>query len=205
MIKIRRVHWIARGVFLIAFSAFVVALIWEKWGGEAPCAFCLMERIVVLVGALGAGFAFLSREPIAQRLLLGSVFLWALGLVISFQHLGVQNHWFPVPSFCKIPEPQGASLEEIAQELLAAPIVRCDRITKTFLGQPPATYLCLLMAGMMVACFLGAQQATLQEEIDRQKKIAEDLCQGEREQIHKKEIQLQAEAKKFLSQKRPES
>lgn len=202
---IRRVHRVAGTLSLVAFFTFTISLIWEKWGGEIPCAFCRMERTVFLVGALTTALSFFSREPIAQRVLLTSAFIWAAGMVISFQHAGVQHHWFPLPPFCEAPEPQGTSVEEIAQQLLNTPVVRCDRVTMSFLGQPPATYLCFLMLGMMVTCFFGAAQPTLQEEIESQSQHAEEHREWELESIRQKEVQIREwqEKRAALEKKMP--
>lgn len=188
---IRRPHHLARKACLIAFTAFIISLIWEKWGGDVPCAFCLIERAVCLIGAIITGLASLSREPIVQRLLLVGAFVWACGAVVTFQHVGVQYHWFRLPSFCKVSEPSGtSSAQELAQQLLQTPVARCDRITKTFLGQPPAAYLFLLMMSMVVMCFFGATLPSLQEEIDRHHQLAEEHREWELEHIRQREIHL---------------
>ena len=117
---------------LAAGAALGIALASEYWGGLAPCALCLWERVpyrfAILFGVLG----FLLPGRLVPR-------EWALCLVLlaavaaaglAFVHVGVEQGFWPSP----LPECAAklASFGSIAERLAAMPAMPakpCDEPT----------------------------------------------------------------------------
>jgi disulfide bond formation protein DsbB len=149
--------------FVLAASAVVLgtALLSEYWGGLAPCELCLMQRwpwataivismVVVLVGER----ANLAWVP----LLLGLVF--AIGVVLAFYHVGVEQHWFAGPTACTASEGGAMTLEQMKQQILGTAPVLCDRPAWTLFGVSLAGWnllASLIMTGCCIAALLQAR------------------------------------------------
>ena len=144
--------------FVLMASAVVLgtALLSEYWGGLAPCELCLMQRwpwaaaivislVVVLVGER-AGLAWVA-------LLLGLVF--AIGVVLAFYHVGVEQHWFAGPSACTASGGGAMTLEDMKRQILGTAPVLCDRPAWTLFGVSLAGWN-LLASLIMTGCCLAA-------------------------------------------------
>src|SRR6266481_5594099 len=160
--------------FVLVASAIVLgtALLSEYWGGLAPCELCLMQRwpwaaaivislVVVLVGER-AGLAWVA-------LLLGLVF--AIGVVLAFYHVGVEQHWFAGPTACTASESGAMTLEQMKQQILGTAPVLCDRPAWTLFGVSLAGWnllASLVMTGCCIAALLhgrGLRQGRARRDI----------------------------------------
>jgi disulfide bond formation protein DsbB len=148
--------------FVLVASAIVLgtALLSQYWGGLAPCELCLMQRwpwaaaivislVVVLVGER-AGLAWVA-------LLLGLVF--AIGVVLAFYHVGVEQHWFAGPAACTASETGAMTLEQMKQQILGTAPVLCDRPAWTLFGVSLAGWNLLASLVMMGCCIAAWLQA----------------------------------------------
>src|SRR5437870_4073757 len=149
--------------FVLAVSAAVLgaALLSQYWGGLSPCELCLMQRwpwaaaivislVVVLVGER-AGLAWVA-------LLLGLVF--AIGEVLAFYHVGVEQHWFAGPTACTASEGGAMTIEDMKRQILGTAPVLCDRPAWTLFGVSLAGWnllASLVMTGCCVAALLHAR------------------------------------------------
>src|ERR1700751_4133287 len=93
----------ARGfpVFVLAASAAVLsgALLSQYWGGLAPCELCLLQRWPWAAAIAIAVVVLLFGRPRAlpwTALALAAVF--AIGAVLAFYHVGVEQKWFAGPN-----------------------------------------------------------------------------------------------------------
>jgi disulfide bond formation protein DsbB len=123
--------------FVLVASAVVLgaALVSQYWGGLVPCELCLLERwpwtaaITISLVALFAG----SRPGLPWvAAALGLVF--AVGAVIAFYHVGVEQRWFAGPTACTAPGGAATTVEELKRQLLATPTVRCDEVQWSLFG-----------------------------------------------------------------------
>src|ERR1700719_5394763 len=123
--------------FVLTASGVVLgaALMSQYWGGLAPCELCLLQRwpwaaaIAVSLVALIAG----NRVALPGiALALGIVF--ALGAVLAFYHVGVEQHWFAGPSACTASSGGAMTLEDMKRQILGTAPVLCDRVQWSLFG-----------------------------------------------------------------------
>jgi disulfide bond formation protein DsbB len=125
-----------------ALSAAALAYGLEVWGRFPACRLCHFERLTIAVaGALSGGFALSGRAWIFF-LAWGA---WAGLAGLSFYHVGIQWHWWSMPSFCQL------SWAPTVEAFLAQPSARCDQKTLEIFGLPASFWLfvgALLMLGL---------------------------------------------------------
>ena len=115
------------------------AYAFQHLGGLAPCALCLWQRwphgVAILIG-----IAFLFLIP--------ARFLNALGCLaalstagIGLYHTGVERKWWQGPSTCSGASDIGTlSPKELLDQIMTAPIVRCDEVPWQMLGLSMASW-----------------------------------------------------------------
>lgn len=132
-------------VFLAAGGSLALllgALAFQHMGGLAPCKMCIWQRwphgaaiaigALVLLVPLGIG---------AVRLLIGAGLLAALTTaVIGGYHTGVERGWWEGPSTCTSGSTGGMSTDELMDQIMSAPLVRCDEVPWEMLGLSMASW-----------------------------------------------------------------
>jgi len=145
-------------IFVLVASAAVMAtvLLSQYWGGLAPCELCLTERwpwdvaIVIAFVAAMAG----SRPALSWvALLLAAVF--AVGSVLAFYHVGVEQHWFAGPSACTAAAGTPETLEALEAQLMHQQPARCDEPVWTLFGVSLAGWNFLASLVMTAICLTG--------------------------------------------------
>ena len=106
-------------------------------GGMAPCELCLLQRwphaAAILIGAL----AMLLRGRLLPLLGAGAALATAgLGLY----HTGVERGWWQGPTACTSGSVSGLSTKDLLDQILAAPVVRCDEVAWQMLGLSIASW-----------------------------------------------------------------
>lgn len=137
-----------------AALALMAAWVAEYGFGLAPCELCLLQRIPFYV-VIGLGVIFQVFSVIAStlsvrgnpetlggastlrnddnknsRLAKTILILMILALLtnsgIATYHMGVEQKWWPGPGSCSGEMLDTASLDDLRQQILQAPVVRCD-------------------------------------------------------------------------------
>ncbi len=99
--------------------------------GYAPCKMCIWQRYPHAV-AIALGLAFLAFR---HRALLWLGMLAALATsAVGFYHAGVEREWWEGPASCSSGGIGGLSVDELLNQILAAPVVRCDEIAWQLAG-----------------------------------------------------------------------
>lgn len=109
----------------------------QHLGGLAPCKLCLWQRwphaAAVVIGVLALA---LDR---AQLCWLGAVA--ALSTAgIGLYHTGVEQGWWEGPTTCSSGPIGNLTADELMDQILAAPLVRCDDIAWQFAGLSMASW-----------------------------------------------------------------
>jgi len=148
--------------FVLAASAVVLgaALLSQYWGGLQPCELCLLQRrpweaaIAIALIALLAG----GRVPMPWvAALLALVF--AIGVVLAFYHVGVEQHWFRGPSACTVNSGGATTLEEMKRQIFGTQPVLCDQVQWTLFGISMAGWNFIASLAMAVICAIAGWRA----------------------------------------------
>ena len=68
---------------------------------------------------------------------------WASGAAVTLYHIGVQQKWLPVASFCRAYTPSGESVDAQMQDFLSHAAVSCDQVTLKIFGISAVIFLYL--------------------------------------------------------------
>lgn len=107
----------------------------EIWGGLYPCEMCWWQRYAHLA-ALGFALVAIVAGRMPDR---GRSFVWLAALAIltsgaiGFYHAGVELDYFEGFTQCTS-SIGGGSAEDFLNELMNAPLVRCDQVQWSLFG-----------------------------------------------------------------------
>jgi len=139
----------ASGSLMLLAGAFA----FQYLVGLAPCTMCLWQRwphaAAVLVGLLALSM------PGRILPLLGAVAA-ALSAGLGLYHTGVERGWWQGPTTCTAGPVGGVSSEDLLNQILAAPLVRCDEVAWSLLGLSMASWNAVLSLGLVVLWLLAA-------------------------------------------------
>lgn len=129
-----------RLVLLACLAVLAGALVFQHVVGVDPCPLCLWQRWPYVVGAALAGLGVLAagRRPGPAALLsaaCGVAFL--IGGGIAAYHVGVEQHWWVAAPSCGGPPAAGTtslSLDQLRDQIMATPVVRCDVVAWSLFG-----------------------------------------------------------------------
>ncbi len=150
-----------RNRLVLIAAAGSVALLLGAWGfqylgGLAPCKMCIWQRYphaaAALIGAVAIAVPRVSVLP-----LLGALAA-ATTAGIGVYHAGVEQKWWEGPSSCTSSDIGGLSTTELMDQIMNAPLVRCDDIPWEMLGLSMAGWNAVLSAGL-VLIWLAAWRA----------------------------------------------
>ena len=132
------------------------ALLLGAWGfqalGYAPCKICLWQRWPHGVAVLISVAALAVPSPMLP--LLGALASATTGS-IGIYHTGIEQHWWPGPDTCTSGDIGGLTSEQLLQQILAAPLIRCDEVAWQFIGLSMASWNAVLSFSLM-ALWLAA-------------------------------------------------
>lgn len=147
----------ARNLALAAGLASLAMLLgafgFQYIGEMPPCKMCIWQR-----WPHGIAFALaLVAYLVANRwlYLLGSLVVLAGG-AIAFFHAGVEQKWWEGPTTCTSQGVGGLSASDLMEQIMNAPIVRCDEIPWAMFGISMAGWnglISLGIAGLWLVAF----------------------------------------------------
>ena len=120
------------------------ALGFQHLGDMAPCKLCLWQRWPH-VAAIGIGIVALMLRGPALPALGALAALTTAG--IGAYHAGVERDWWQGPTSCTSSAASDLSTDDLFDQIMAAPLIRCDDIPWEMLG--------LSMAGWNMVVSLG--------------------------------------------------
>jgi disulfide bond formation protein DsbB len=129
-------------LLIILASAGSAALLLGAFGfqyiGEmAPCKLCIWQRYphgaAVVIGAVALAF------PLLILPYLGALAALATAGVGAY-HTGVERGWWEGPSTCTSGPIGNLSADELMQQIMSAPLVRCDDVPWEMLGLSMASW-----------------------------------------------------------------
>ncbi|TCL09614.1 disulfide bond formation protein DsbB [Shimia isoporae] len=145
---------------LTAFSVFMVLGAWgfEFIGNLPPCQLCYYQRYPHWVAAGAGVLAIFVGGQI--WLYLGALGAAASGFVAAF-HTGVERGWWDGPASCS----GGMALDKVStddlfDQIMSAPLVRCDEIPWELFGLSMANYNMLMSLTAAVLWIYAARRSS---------------------------------------------
>ncbi len=99
MIRLMNYKNALRFILLLSLFCFISSLTIQVLFKEIPCLLCLLTRYCFLIVSISCVFAlkYMNNKNVVFMPLISIFFL----LILSFYHLGVENHWWFAPNSCK--------------------------------------------------------------------------------------------------------
>ncbi|MQQ07061.1 disulfide bond formation protein B [Epibacterium sp. SM1979] len=123
--------------FLILMAALgsaavlLTAFAFQHLGGLAPCKLCIWQRYPHAAAAAIGVIAFFI--PLPALLWLGALAAAATAGVGAY-HAGVEQGWWEGPSTCTSSPIGGLTPDQLMNQIMSAPLVRCDDIPWELFG-----------------------------------------------------------------------
>lgn len=123
--------------------------------GYAPCKMCYWQRYPHAVAVfIGVAALVLGRRWLAWLGALAAATTSGIGVF----HSGVERKLWDGPSSCTGSGTEGLSAEELMNQIMNAPLVRCDEIPWDLLGVTMANFNALFSAGLAVIWVIAARR-----------------------------------------------
>lgn len=127
-------------------SASMLLAAWtSQYFGYAPCKMCIWQRWPHGAAALIGVIAMIT--PLAIMPLLGAIAAAITG-AIGVYHSGVEQKWWEGPNTCTSGDITELTTDQLMDQILGAPLVRCDEISWVFAGLSMATWNAILSFGL---------------------------------------------------------
>ena len=130
------------------------ALAFQFIGGLAPCPMCIWQRWPHVIAVLLAGAALVLPGQIRWLALLAALVMLVSAGLGAF-HAGVEQGWWQGPTTCVGGPVGGLSTDELLDQIMTAPLVRCDEIVWDLGGITMAGWNALASLGL-AALWLAA-------------------------------------------------
>lgn len=113
------------------------ALGFQFIGNMPPCKLCYWQRYphvaAALIGVLALGVGH-------RALPLAGALAALTTAAIGGYHTGVERGWWPGPTTCSARPIDGLSTDALLDQILTAPVVRCDEVPWSLLGLSMASW-----------------------------------------------------------------
>lgn len=135
------------------------ALGFQFIGGLAPCELCLWQRYP---HAAAAGIGILALAiPGAVLPYLGAVAALATAAIGVF-HTGVERSWWEGLSTCSSGPAAGLSPDQLMEQIMTAPLVRCDAVAWELFSLSMASWNAIASVGLALLWIAAANHARKQ-------------------------------------------
>ena len=132
------------------------AYAFQHIGGMAPCKMCIWQRYPHVIAIAIGGIAIATG---ARALAVLGAAAAATTSAIGFYHVGVEQNWWEGPSTCSSGAIDNISPDALLDQILSAPLVRCDEIPWEMFGISMAGWnalVSLALAGFWLVAFRRA-------------------------------------------------
>ena len=149
---------LAAFVALGSSATLGAALLSQYVGGLNPCVMCIWQRWPHAAAIALAALAVLAlRGRIAAAAITLAALALLIGAGVGVFHVGVELKYWAGPSTCSGGDIGGLSTAELLNQIMNAPIVRCDEVAWSFLGISMAGWNALLSVALAAAALLAAR------------------------------------------------
>jgi disulfide bond formation protein DsbB len=141
-----------------SLALLAVAFIFQAMG-YAPCSLCVLQRwphaAAIAIGGAALALPF-SMLPLAGAL----AALSSAG--VGLYQTGVERDWWDGPSTCTSTPVVQLSPQELMEQIMTAPLIRCDEVAWAFAGLSMASWNAILSVGL-AAIWLLAFRSSLRD------------------------------------------
>ncbi len=138
----------------LSFALLAAAFAFEHIGGLRPCKLCIWQRWPHAVAVL-AGIAALAVRRKSLLAAAGGCAVLA-GAMVGAYHVGVELHLWQGPDGCTAPAAADLPVEDLLEQILSTPVVRCDDIAWSLGGLSMAGWNALVSAAGSLLWFRAA-------------------------------------------------
>ncbi|MEO0363198.1 MAG: disulfide bond formation protein B [Pseudomonadota bacterium] len=147
-------------IALLGPTAVLGAALFSQYvGGLSPCPMCIWQRwphaIAIALAALALALG--ARRAAAPPLGLAAAAL-LVGAGIGVFHAGVELKLWDGPSTCVGGPVGGVAASDLLDQIMSAPVVRCDEVVWSFLGISMAGWNAILSLGLAVVAATAASR-----------------------------------------------
>lgn len=133
------------------------AFAFQHLGGMAPCKLCIWQRwphgAAIVIGVL----ALALPGPILPALgLLAALATAGVGVY----HTGVERGWWEGPTTCTSGPVTGLSPQELMDQIMAAPLVRCDEVPWEMFTLSMASWNAIVSVGLALCWVMALRSRT---------------------------------------------
>ena len=125
-------------------------------GGLPPCKLCIWQRyphaVAILIGAIALRF---GNAALAWLGALAALTTAGIG----GYHTGVERGWWEGPTTCTSGPIGGLSTDELFDQIMSAPLVRCDEVPWEMLGLSMASWNMVISLGLAVIWIAAARRS----------------------------------------------
>lgn len=133
------------------------ALAFQHLGGMAPCKLCLWQRWPhVIAVAIGVLAFFLPGRILPLAGALAALTTAGIGVY----HTGVERGLWEGPASCTSSGVSGLSADELFDQIMAAPLIRCDEVPWETLGLSMASWNAIIALALTLFWLQAARAAT---------------------------------------------
>ncbi len=134
----------------------LAAMAFQHLGGMAPCKLCIWQRWphAVAVG-IGLGAMLMAGRLLPLSGALAALITAAFGLY----HTGVEKGWWEGPTSCSSGGLGDLSATELFDQIMAAPLVRCDEVVWQMLGLSMASWNAVVSLGLATLWLIAARRS----------------------------------------------
>ena len=114
-----------------SFAVLVGAYSFEYIGEFYPCKLCYWQRYPHFFNVFIVAFNFLVQ--MRSLIFVGAVSM-IISTILAFYHVGVEQKYWLGPNSCTNFPIEGLTTDQLLDQIMSAPIVRCDEIVWEFVG-----------------------------------------------------------------------
>jgi disulfide bond formation protein DsbB len=110
-------------------ALMISAFAFQHIGGMAPCKLCIWQRYPHVVAiVLGAVALSVKNAPLRMGIIIAGAVSAATTAIVGIYHAGVEQGIFEGPTSCTSGAIDNVNADDLLDQIMAAPLVRCDDI-----------------------------------------------------------------------------
>ena len=136
-------------IFAVCGLGLGFAVFMQYVVGLHPCPLCLYQRWPYVIGFVVAAVGW-RRVGLRPLVLIELIIVFSVNVFLGLYHVGIENGWWEGFTTCSAEG--AATMEELINQIMAAPVVRCDEVQWSLMGLSLAALSMLLSAGLVGLC-----------------------------------------------------